>query len=125
MRNSVENRSPFMDHRVVEAGFSLSLEEIVCGQSNKHVLKKSKHYRKFKPLLERKKVGFNTPISDSYKQHMLQKLVLSGIFSMGILNERKFLKKLENGMFANNNYDRFLFRLYQVNIWHEIYCTEK
>ena len=51
MKNSIENRSPFMDHRLVEFSFSKSHELKVNKSINKYVLRKNKGYLKFKNLL--------------------------------------------------------------------------
>lgn len=121
MLNSVENRSPFMDHRVVESGFSLDLRDKVSGSSNKHVLRRTYHYKNFKQLLDRKKVGFNTPISEEYKRHIIEKLSCSEIFSLGFIDLNRFRHNVKKGMFDDHKYDRILFRLYQVYIWQKIF----
>lgn len=121
MLNSVENRSPFMDHRVVESGFLLDLQDKVSGSRNKNVLRKTYHYKNFKQLLERKKVGFNTPISKEYKTHIIEKLSCSEIFSLGFIDQNRFRHNVKKGMFDDHKYDRILFRLYQVCIWQKIF----
>ena len=121
MINSVENRSPFMDHRVVELGFKLPMNEKVKGSENKYVLKLNKHYKKFKPLLDRKKVGFNTPISSAYKKFMIDQLLNSKMFALNIFQDENFKRNLEKGIYLQRSHERILFRLYQVHLWCDIF----
>lgn len=61
MANSLEIRSPFLDHRVVEFGLSLPAKFKVGGGENKHILREIA--RDFVPreLIDRPKRGFGVP----------------------------------------------------------------
>jgi asparagine synthase (glutamine-hydrolysing) len=123
MVNSVENRSPFLDHRLVEFAFSRRDKLKVWNGENKYALRKSPHYERFKDELDREKVGFYSPISTQIKIQMRQELQNSSILLWPIFSRRlpKFLKS-ERSMLLK--YERILFRLYQVHLWHQIFYVD-
>ena len=125
MANSVENRSPFMDHRLVEYAFSCDESLKVKDGMNKAVLRDSEHYLAFKKYLERKKVGFNSPLSDDLKRSMVNDLSSSELISNNILDRNVFSKFISNKEFYFQN-GKVLFRIYQVHLWWDIFiCKEK
>jgi asparagine synthase (glutamine-hydrolysing) len=63
MANSLEVRCPLLDHRVVEFAARLPPEMKLRGFDKKHVLKLSQRGRLPDELLNRKKAGFNAPLS--------------------------------------------------------------
>lgn len=122
MKNSVENRSPFMDHRLVDLAFqhddTLKLHDAI----DKYVLRVSPSYQQFRDLLERKKIGFSSDINPATKQSMIEDLKVSPILDWPIFssNMRKFVAS-PKAMLAK--YERILFRFYQVHLWNEIFIT--
>lgn len=64
MRYSLETRSPFMDHKVVDFGLSLTMEQLVSASKGKIVLRKL--LSDFIPtrMIDRPKMGFSVPIDD-------------------------------------------------------------
>jgi asparagine synthase (glutamine-hydrolysing) len=59
---SLEMRTPFFDHRVVEIAFSLPRDELLKGFEEKRILKKAFADLLPKSTLRRRKQGFNVPI---------------------------------------------------------------
>tara|TARA_Y100000589_G_C27198895_1_gene648426 strand:+ start:7106 stop:8944 length:1839 start_codon:yes stop_codon:yes gene_type:complete len=126
MLYSVENRSPFLDHRLVEFAFSTDSFFKVQGALNKVALRKNKFYDPIKKILERKKIGFSTYISKNLKNQMIKELKNSPIHSLGIFS--KYLKRdLISKKFMKKKYEYLLFRIYQIHLWFQIYkdslCT--
>lgn len=117
MANSVENRSPFMDHRLVECAFSSDESMKVRYGKNKAVLKNSEYYEAFETFLDRKKVGFNSPLSKELKQSMLEDLASSQLLRNGIIDIKVFSEVVSTGQISTIKMERFLFRLYQVHLW--------
>ncbi|MDE3014262.1 MAG: asparagine synthase (glutamine-hydrolyzing) [Gemmatimonadota bacterium] len=120
MRSSVENRSPFMDHRLVEFAFrhddKLKLNDAI----DKYVLRNSAAYEPFRDVLERDKVGFSSDIRPATKASMIADLRRSPILDWPIFSDRMraFVTSEEP---KRSKYERFLFRLYQVHLWNEIF----
>ncbi|MBG0776993.1 MAG: asparagine synthase (glutamine-hydrolyzing) [Desulfovibrionaceae bacterium] len=63
MAHGLEARAPYLDHRVVEFAAALPPEFKLKGFSKKHILRKSLRGRLPDAILDRKKAGFNSPIS--------------------------------------------------------------
>ena len=124
MKNSIENRSPFMDHRLVEFSFSKSHELKVNKSINKYVLRKNKGYLKFKNLLNRKKVGFDSKIRKNTKSLMIKKILNSTILEMPIFS-KKIKENFEKGLFTKDKYEEILFRIFQIYLWSDIFLDKK
>ena len=124
MKHSVENRSPFMDHRLVEFSFSKNHRLKVERGVNKYVLKKNEGYIKFKDILNRKKTGFNSEIRKNTKSLMIQKILNSKIFEMPIFS-KKLKKNFEKGLFMKDKYEGILFRIFQIYLWSDIFLDNK
>lgn len=124
MKHSVENRSPFMDHRLVEFSFSKNHELKVIRGVNKYVLRENEGYLKFKDILNRKKIGFDSEIRKNTKSLMIKKILNSKIFEMPIFS-KKMKIDLEKGKFMKKKYERLLFRIFQVYLWSNIFLDNK
>ncbi len=120
MNNSVENRSPFMDHRLIDFVFSRGDKIKLWNSIEKYALRKLRVYTRFKAVLERKKIGFSSDIKPQTKQLMIKELQNSAILSWPIFTTT--LKQvLHSDVFASAKYERLLFRLYQVHLWDETF----
>ncbi len=120
MMYSIENRSPFLDHRLIEFAYSTNVLFKVQGASNKFALRKNSLYKPVKNLLERKKVGFSTYISNEIKIEMISELRNSSIYELGIFS-KKLKKDLLTNTFMKRKFEYILFRIYQVHLWLKIY----
>lgn len=118
MKSSIENRSPFMDHRLVDLAFSVSSQLHVSGAKDKSVLRKHPIYSRFKKQLERKKIGFNSPINASIRLAMAEELSSSEILKWPIFARHRLMRLLVDGPITSQKFERFLFRLYQVHLWN-------
>ena len=116
MNNSVENRSPFLDHRLVEFVFQHDGDLKIFKGSNKYAIKKLDSYQRFKDILERKKVGFEGGIKIEIKEHMRDELINSSILEWDIFSPKLKLFLLSRRSISTK-YERFLFRLFQVHLW--------
>lgn len=117
MANSVENRSPFMDHRIVELAFKEGTNYKVRFLKNKAVLRSHPVYLNFEHVLNRKKIGFNSPIDNETRKRMIRELQKSNIINWPIFIPEKFREILDDGRLEKKKYERFLFRLIQVHLW--------
>lgn len=63
MAHSLESRAPFLDHHFIEFAASLPIELKLSGLTTKTLLKRSQVGRLPQALIERKKEGFNAPVS--------------------------------------------------------------
>lgn len=120
MASSVENRSPFMDHRLVELSFRANNNLKVSDGINKFVLRKHPVFKQLKSFLDRRKIGFDTPIPVNVKAKMIADLMVSPILGWPIFNKEVIDSFLGSSDVLNPKFERLLFRIYQVHLWqHE------
>jgi len=123
MRSSVENRSPFMDHRLVEFAFQHDEKLKLHDAIDKYALRKSPAYNCYRDVLEREKLGFSSGILPSTKASMITDLRDSPILDWPIFS-RRMGDFVRSDQLLRSKYERLLFRLYQVHIWNELFIEE-
>jgi asparagine synthase (glutamine-hydrolysing) len=118
MSNSVESRSPFLDHRLVDFVFSHDSKLKVYDGIEKYALRTMKRYEKFSDILDRNKVGFESTIRSATKLEIKNLLRDSQILNWPIFSPqmRRFL---DSDAVLSKKYERFVFRLFQVHLWSE------
>jgi len=106
MANSLEVRSPFLDHKVVDFAFSLPTSYKVDGQMKKKIVQDT--FRPYLPpeLYNRPKKGFEIPLLDWFRKELRSRIMdewlneeyirSQGIFNPAVVNE------LKNKLFSNN-----------------------
>lgn len=124
MNNSVENRSPFMDHRLVDFVFSRGDKLKLHDAKDKYVLRTLPAYQRFKAELERDKIGFSSDIKAETKGFMVKELRQSPILEWPIFTQ-SLRDVLAGDTFETAKYERLLFRLYQVHLWNDIFKLNK
>lgn len=123
MRNSVENRSPFMDYRLIDFSFRHSAALKVDHGRNKRVLRTLPYYKQFRRMLERKKIGFASAIKPQTKRKMILELSNSQILKWPIFS-RELERCLQGELFMSSKYERILFRLIQVHLWEQLFIRK-
>jgi asparagine synthase (glutamine-hydrolysing) len=67
MAHAVEVRPPFLDHRIVEFASSLPANLKIQGSQQKVILRNLMRAKRFPPILNRKKIGFDIPTHDWFR----------------------------------------------------------
>ena len=119
MRHSIECRSPFLDHGLVDYVFSTGEKTKINKGENKYLLRLIDEYSIFNFNNKRNKVGFHSPIDKKIKFKIISELNKSKLFKLSIFNKNiknKFLFKKKK-----KNNDFFLFRVYQLHLWLKIF----
>jgi asparagine synthase (glutamine-hydrolysing) len=124
MKNSVENRSPFMDHKLIEFVFKSDEYLKVYNGIEKYVLRKSEHYEKFSDILNRDKIGFSSNIRYETKELMIKELTNSPILDWPIFKKKNIKNWILSDEPILGKYERFLFRIFQVHLWNQIFLKE-
>ncbi|MCX6354077.1 MAG: asparagine synthase (glutamine-hydrolyzing) [Candidatus Aureabacteria bacterium] len=70
MANSLEARSPFLDHRVVEFAASLPVSWKLRGRTSKYILKDTFSDLLPREILQRGKMGFGVPIGSWFRKEL-------------------------------------------------------
>lgn len=96
MAHSLEVRSPFLDHTLVEYSASLPHHWKLKGRHKKYFLKQSQHNRLPKNIIYRKKSGFNSPVSYWLTQQSLAQEIKSRLNTPAMCNffNQNYLNKL-------------------------------
>lgn len=98
MANSLEVRSPFMDHRIAEFAASLPLDYKQKGSNRKYILTEAFHDIIPKQLQERQKMGFGVPIARWFREEwkdIARERILDG-------------KAVKSGFFKRENVEKML-----------------
>uniref|UniRef100_UPI00404AC214 asparagine synthase-related protein n=1 Tax=Flavobacterium sp. TaxID=239 RepID=UPI00404AC214 len=122
MKNSIENRSPFLDHRLVDFAFSHDEKLKLHNAVDKFALRISKPYFKYSDILDRPKFGFPSSILFSTKKSMVDEIKVSAILDWPIFN-KDFIGFIKSEKLLSDKYERLLFRLYQVHVWNELFIS--
>ncbi|NJM53466.1 MAG: asparagine synthase (glutamine-hydrolyzing) [Blastocatellia bacterium] len=99
MANSLEARSPLLDHKVIEFAASLPESIKLKGAENKSLLKKVASRLVPREVLYRKKMGFGVPITHWLRRDLkefLQENLLSEKFAKRGIIKQEVVKKLVN-----------------------------
>jgi asparagine synthase (glutamine-hydrolysing) len=130
MKNSIESRSPFMDHRLVDyllrtgskSKFSLSM-------GFKAALKESSYFGLVKDLVDTRKLGFNTTFNVDIKMAILKEIKNSEVINLDIFRKVQICNFIDSCLLKidqNVDFDfRFIFRIYQVHLFLEIFLNKK
>jgi asparagine synthase (glutamine-hydrolysing) len=70
MAHSLEARSPFLDHKLMEFAASLPPEMKIAGTTGKAVLKRALHARIPASILDRPKMGFGVPLARWFREDL-------------------------------------------------------
>jgi asparagine synthase (glutamine-hydrolysing) len=124
MANSVELRTPLLDHHVLEFAASLPSHHKLRGFTTKYLLKKSLAQRVPKEILNRKKVGFPIPYA-GWLRNESRDLVQSILLDCKTLQRGYFAKAaIENLLRMSRNqgaYPTEVLSLVILELWHRVF----
>jgi asparagine synthase (glutamine-hydrolysing) len=124
MMVSLEGRSPFLDHNMVELAASIPAGlKIRGGDKQKYILKKSLKGLLPDNILHRKKRGFGIPINYWFR-HQLKEYLLDTLLSERAIRRNLFLKKGIHQLISkhqNNavNHGHRLWSLLTLELWFQ------
>ena len=114
MANSVENRNPFLDYRLVDTVFSIQ-SDIKTGDTNKYLLKKIAAKYIPEEIINRSKKGFNSPFNEWLFAEYGEKLLDDILYineQTGLFNEtyvRYIYSEASQNRFKQHFYALWLF----------------
>ena len=119
MANSLEVRTPFLDHRLVDYMFSVD-SSLKVGSTNKHLLKKIASKYIPQEIIQRTKKGFNSPfnewIFESYGDSILEQ-ILKVNNETGYFNE-SYVKNIYE-LAKNRKFKQHLWSLFIFSKWFD------
>jgi asparagine synthase (glutamine-hydrolysing) len=122
MANSIEARSPFLNHEMVQLALSIPGEYKIKKGVNKYILKKSLERILPNDILYRKKMGFNLPIREwakdtiynGVKDNIAQFNKETNLFNLDEVNAQ--LRLLKDG---NEQYTNSIWTMYFLINWYK------
>lgn len=125
MANSLEVRSPFLDHRLMEFAASLPSNLKLKGLTTKYILKKVLGRILPKQILYRKKAGFGVPIGSWFRNELKnypyeilldERSIKRGYF------EKKYIKKLlDEHISGSFDHGLRIWTLINLELWHQVF----
>lgn len=128
MAHSIEGRSPFLDHDLMNTAFAISGDLKIKDGEAKYILKKSLEKLLPREVLYRKKQGFCVPIKEWASDIMIEFLEVElGAFSKkaDIFREdkiRSVLENVKNGKSSNTN---MLWTIYFLIQWYNRWIKDE
>ncbi len=121
MANSLEVRSPFLDHRLIEYSFTLPDALKIQGSTVKYLLRESFAHLLPATILNREKHGFNLPmhlwLRNELKDVVMATLNPETLKREGILNAKTVAAVTEQFMDHNAPCERLIYALYVFQQW--------
>jgi asparagine synthase (glutamine-hydrolysing) len=129
MTHSLEVRSPFLDHRVVEFAATLPASVKLRGLVQKHLLRRVMKGVLPEPVLRRKKMGFGVPI-DRWFRHELREmaydLLLDGrARQRGYFRPEVVRRYLDEHVEGRVSHAPRLWSLLLLELWHRMFVDQR
>ncbi len=123
MSTSLEGRSPFLDHRVVEFAWSLPENFKLRNGKGKYILRELLNRHVPQHLVERPKMGFGLPINEwlrgPLKEWAATLLDCKKIDQAGYFNSSEVDKKWKEHLSGDRNWSGFLWNILMFQSWSE------
>lgn len=120
MANSLEVRSPLLDHRLFEFIFSLS-DKIYFNNEKKYILKKTLAGKMPPDIINKRKQGFSAPVNEYWDDKIIDSIIRnSKSAEAGTLNQ-SYINKLINEKKTSNLYaKKWLIMIFEL--WYQKWC---
>lgn len=125
MANSLECRSPFLDHKLMELCASVPSNLKLKGITTKYILKKA--LRKILPpeVLQRKKAGFGVPIGgwfrNELKDYAYETLIGRTSIKRGYFDKNSLKALLDEHCSGKINHGHRIWALVNLELWHQMF----
>ena len=120
MKNSIENRSPFLNKKILDFTMSLPTNLFINDGYNKFLLRAAmKGILHNKVRLDRKKMGFNSSINSlvNLKSKKIENFLLKSKNIRNFIKIDKFCSYLKKTTKINNNESKFIFNVINTAIF--------
>jgi asparagine synthase (glutamine-hydrolysing) len=129
MANSLEVRSPLLDHHVVEFAARLPVSLKLRGVTAKYLLKQVMRRRLPAPVLRRRKMGFGVPI-DRWLRHDLREmsndlLLSKSAIARGYFNPKTVRRYLDEHAQGRVTHHARIWALLMLELWHKTFIDRR
>ena len=123
MANSLECRSPFLDHKVIEFAASLPESLKISGVETKSFLKKVAARLVPKEAIYRRKMGFGVPVGKWFRGEMkgfVQEVLLSeASLNRGVIRPEMLKKYVDEHTSGNRDHAFRIWALLMLELWYQ------
>lgn len=129
MANSLEGRSPFLDHKVMEFAASVPSSIKIRGTKLKYILKKALAPVLPREILKRGKMGFGIPIDrwfrDQLKDYADEILMSQKSIDRGYFKKASVKRILDDHCESRANNGARIWSLLNLELWHRIFIDNE
>lgn len=123
MAASLELRVPFLDHRLVEFAATVPSKYKIKGRTTKYLLKRLMKGKLPDSIIERKKMGFPTPLAIMFKTKLFayasDTLLSKQAMGRGYFQEKTIRKILNEHQTGKADHHRVIWLLLVLEEWHK------
>lgn len=123
MANSLEARSPLLDHNIIEFAASLPQNLKVNGKETKYLLKKIAAKLVPKEVIYRRKMGFGVPIGkwlrNEMKDFVKENLLSERFAKRGLFQQNKIADIIQQHNEQKNDYGTQIWTLLMLELWFQ------
>lgn len=122
MASSLEGRSPFLDHKLMEFAAGLPVSYKIRGSTKKYIIKKAFSGILPEEILNRKKMGFGVPVGRWFRgelrDFLRETLLSSKSLGRGYFKPDKLRRIVEDHINAKKDYSNQLWAFLVLEFWH-------
>jgi len=126
MAASIENRPPFLDHRLVETAFAVHSKEKVAGGAGKRIVKAIADRYLPADIVHRRKIGFRVPLDEWFRRGLREfthdLLLAAGSFVGSVLDRRLVAQLLADHERGRRSEELRLWTLLGLEVWHRTFA---
>lgn len=125
MANSLEGRSPFLDHKMLEFCAAMPTNLKIKGMRLKYIIKKALHRKLPDEILKRKKMGFGIPVDKWFrvdlKDYAYDILMSDKSINRGYFKKDSIKKLLGEHVAGKANNGARIWSLLFLELWHRMF----
>jgi asparagine synthase (glutamine-hydrolysing) len=128
MATSVEARTPFLDHRLVEYALAIPRAIKIKNGTTKHILRKAVHGLIPEDIIHRRKQGFDVPIKSwlrgKFQNFFTQSLLNSSLRKRDIIDYGYVRQLLDLHRGGKRDYSFLLWNLFNLTLWYDLWIEK-
>ncbi|MBV8822375.1 MAG: asparagine synthase (glutamine-hydrolyzing) [Ktedonobacteraceae bacterium] len=125
MAASLESRIPLLDYKLIEYAASIPSDAKIKSLKTKYLLKRAFGDFLPKPILTRKKMGFNVPTGiwfrGEQRELIMRLLLCERLRSRGYFNDAFIAQMMWDHLEGRTNYQAQLFTLASLELWFRVF----
>lgn len=128
MADSLEGRSPYLDHAFMEFVATIPPSLKLKGLTTKYILKKALQPYLPRKILRRQKMGFGVPLGAWFRGELeelaSQVLLSKQALGRGYFRKEKLIQLLEHHKQNKRDFGPQIWSLFWLELWHRMYIDD-